>query len=258
MRRTAILSVVFLLACGVAIAQDPKKPFVVRWHGQSFFQIETPGGKKIVTDPHAIPAFGRPAVTADIVLISHEHDDHNQPEVLAEKPSREFRGLKAAKGKSQEWNKIDEKVGGISIKSIGTYHDTEQGMSRGKNTIFIIESDGLRFVHLGDLGHDLSDEQVKAIGTVDVLFIPIGGVYTLNGTQARKLVERLKPKLYVIPMHYAVPGYDDLLPADEFLEGLQNVKRTPLTNEIAIPPDLKVDAPTVLLMHYQKPVVPKK
>jgi L-ascorbate metabolism protein UlaG (beta-lactamase superfamily) len=245
-------------------AQEPKKPFTVRWFGQSFFQIETPSGKKIVFDPHAIPAFGRPAVQADILLITHEHDDHNQPEVLDGKPGREFRGLKLVKGKSPEWNKIDEKVGNIHIKGVGTYHDAESGMVRGKNMVFIVEAEGLRFVHLGDLGHELSDDQAKAIGAVDVLFVPVGGVYTINGTQAKKVIEKLKPRLYVIPMHYGVPGYDDLLPADEFLEGLANVKKMPLTNELTIAPDMKADAPTVAMLHWQKtagvaiPPKPKK
>lgn len=247
-----------ILSCGLA-AQEPKKPFTVRWYGQSFFQIETPAGKKVVFDPHAIPAFGRPVVSADIVVISHEHDDHNQPEVLENKPAREFRGLKPVKGRTPEWNKIDEKVGAISFKSVGTYHDAETGMTRGRNSVFIVESDGLRFVHLGDLGHELSEEQVKAIGAVDVLFVPIGGVYTINGTQAKKVVAALKPRLFVIPMHYGVAGFDDLLGAEEFLEGLENVKKTPLTNELTIAPDLKADAPTVVLMHWQKTAgVPKK
>jgi len=258
------LALIFIMCASfMVMAQDAKKPFSVRWHGQSFIQIETPGGKKIAIDPHGIPAFGRPAVSADILLVSHEHDDHNQIEVLDGKPGREFRGLKAAKGRSQEWNKIDEKVGGIHIKSVGTYHDAEQGLSRGKNTIFIIEAEGLRFVHLGDLGHDLSDEHVKAIGAVDVLLLPIGGVYTINGEQAKKVITQLKPRLYVVPMHYGVPGYDDLLPADEFLEGLANVRKMPLSNELVIPADLKAEAPIVAILHWQKTAgvaipVPKK
>lgn len=249
-----------LLTAGLCQAQEPKKPFTVRWYGQSFFQIETPAGKKVVFDPHAIPAFGRPVVSADILLLSHEHDDHNRVEVLENKPSREFRGLKPTKGRSQDWVRIDEKVGAVSIRSVGTFHDAEHGMARGKNTIFIVEADGLRFVHLGDLGHELSDEQVKAVGAVDVLFVPIGGVYTINGTQAKKTVEKLKPRLFVIPMHYGVPGYDDLLGAEEFLEGQGNVKRSPLTNELTVAPDLKADAPTVVLLHWQKSVgaIPKK
>ncbi len=263
MCRFAAVMLTLTFSLGVTSTQDPKKPFTVRWFGQSFVQIETPGGKKVVFDPHAIPAFGRPAVSADVLLISHEHDDHNQTEILAEKPARVFRGLKpATRGRSPEWNTINEKVGGITIKSVGTYHDAEQGLARGKNTVFVVEADGLRFVHLGDLGHELSDQQIKAIGTVDVLFVPIGGVYTINGTQAKKVIEKLKPRLYAIPIHYGVPGYDDLLTADEFLDGLTGVKKL-TTNELTIPPDLKAEKPTVVLLHWQKTAglaipIPKK
>ncbi|CAN5543320.1 hypothetical protein BH11PLA2_BH11PLA2_28270 [soil metagenome] len=255
--RTLILTLAFAT---VAIAQDPKKPFTIRWYGQSFVQIETPGGKKIVFDPHAIPAFGRPMVAADILCITHEHDDHTQVEVLESK-GREFRGLKPQKGKSAEWAKIDEKVGAISLRTVGTFHDAENGMARGKNSVFIVESDGLKFVHLGDLGHELSDEQAKAIGPVDVLFLPIGGVYTINGEQAKKVVAKLKPRLYVVPMHYAVPGYDDLVDATEFLDkNPLEVKKFPLTNELTIAPDEKAEAPTIAMLHWQKTigVGPKK
>lgn len=254
--RIAGIWILFALSGAGLHAQPSGKPFTIRWLGQSFFQIETPGGKNIVTDPHAIPAFGRPIVKADILLISHEHDDHNQIEVLDGKPAREFRGLKVGRGRSAEWNMIDEKVGNIHIKSVGTYHDAENGMSRGKNTIFIIECDGLRIVHLGDLGHELTDDQAKAVGKVDVLLIPIGGVYTINGSQAKQVIEKLKPRLYVIPMHFGVPGYDDLLGAEEFLEGLGNVKKFPLTNELTVMPDAKADAPTIALLHWQKTGVP--
>lgn len=241
-----------LLAAISATAQPADRPVIVRWFGQSFVQIETPGGKKIVFDPHAIPAFGRPVVQADVLLISHEHNDHNQPEVLDGKPARIFRGLKPAKGRSAEWNEIDEKVGQISIKSVGTFHDGEGGMARGKNTCFIVETDGLRFVHLGDLGHELTEEQVKRIGAVDVLFIPIGGVYTINGDQAKRVIAQLKPRLYVVPIHYGVAGYDDLVGPEEFLDGLDNVKKMPNTNELAIPPDLQLEAPIVAMLHWQK------
>ena len=95
-------------------------------------------------------------------------------------------------------------------------------MVRGRNGIWVIEMDGLHIVHLGDLGHMLTDEQLKEIGPVDVLMIPVGGIYTLNGTDAKKVIEQLKPKRYIIPMHYGIPKvFEDLLPLDEFLDGLK-------------------------------------
>jgi L-ascorbate metabolism protein UlaG (beta-lactamase superfamily) len=241
-----------------ASAQSPAKPFKLRWYGQSFFQLETPTGKKIAFDPHAIPEFGRPIVTADIILISHLHNDHAQPDVIENsKSARIFFGLKElAKGKAPDWVKIDEKVGAIRIRTLGTYHDAENGLKSGKNSVFIVEADGLTFCHLGDLGHELSADQVKAIGKIDVLLIPVGGIYTINGETARKVMAELKPRLFVVPMHFGVPGYDELLPVDEFLEGQSNVKKTPATNELTIPTDSKVDAPTVVVLSPKPPETP--
>ena len=126
----------------------------------------------------------------------------------------------------------------------------------GKNSAFIVEAEGLTFCHLGDLGHELSPDQVKAIGKIDVLMIPVGGIYTINGETAKKVVAALNPRLFVVPMHYGMPGYDELLPADEFLEGQANVKKTPATNELSIPADLKADHPTVVVLSPKPPETP--
>jgi L-ascorbate metabolism protein UlaG (beta-lactamase superfamily) len=234
--------------------EEQQKTIKLRWFGQSFFQLETSLGFKIVFDPHAIPAFGRPIVKADYVLISHPHNDHNQIEILEPVPKESdvYRGVVEPKPGKQEWKSVNEKRGQITFRNIGTFHDAANGMQRGKNSIWIVEADGLVFCHLGDLGHELSPEQVKAIGKVDVLMIPIGGIYTLNGEQARKVVEQIKPRLYILPMHYGVPGYDDLVGPDEFLEGEKNLKRMTNTNELVIPVDMKADAPTIVLLGWTK------
>jgi L-ascorbate metabolism protein UlaG (beta-lactamase superfamily) len=247
-----LAAAVLLLAAAPAPAQPPSKAFTLRWFGQSFFQLETPAGKKIVFDPHAIPEFGRPVVSADVILVSHRHSDHTQVEVIeGHKAARVFHGLKEpVKGRPADWNRIDEKVGTIRVRTLGTYHDAENGMQRGKNAAWVVEADGLTVCHLGDLGHDLTADQVKAIGKVDVLMVPVGGVYTINGETAKKVVAAIKPRLYVVPMHYGVPGYDDLLPADEFLDGQPHVKRTPGTNELVIPAGATADAPTVAVLGW--------
>jgi L-ascorbate metabolism protein UlaG (beta-lactamase superfamily) len=260
-----------LLAAAVALAgpaagQDPSRKVTLRWYGQSFFQLETSIGKKVVFDPHAIPAFGRPAVFADVVLISHTHNDHNQPEVLENaKAAQVFRGVEEDKNGRQEWKSYDQKVGQIRIRTLATFHDALNGMQRGKNTVWVVEADGLVFAHLGDLGHELTPEQVKAIGKVDVLMVPVGGIYTLNGEQAKRVVAQIKPRLHVLPMHYGVPGFDDILGPEEFLDGQkkEHVRRTPETNELAIPVDVKApDAPTTVLLGWKKadpaPPPPKK
>jgi L-ascorbate metabolism protein UlaG (beta-lactamase superfamily) len=126
-------------------------------------------------------------------------------------------------------------------------------MERGKNTIFVVEADGLRIVHLGDLGHLLTKDQIDKIGAVDVLMIPVGGVYTINGSEARKVIDQLKPKMYVIPMHYGTKVFDDVLPLDEFLEDQkkENVKRMESTNELVIKTDFKPKEPQVVILGWK-------
>lgn len=246
-------------AAGV-IAQDAEGRPKLRWFGQSFFQLETSFGKKIVFDPHAIEAFGRPEVTADFVCISHPHNDHSQPEVLANKGYRVFQGVRrlGSSDTRSEWIRVDETLSDrrIRIRNVGLYHDALSGMQRGKNSAFIIETDGLTFVHLGDLGHTLTPEQIKAIGPVDVLMIPVGGIYTLNGEQAVTVVEQLKPRRFIIPMHYGLPHFDDLLGPDEFLDGLKHLRKVNMA-ELVIDTEQKPDQPTVVMLDW-KPAAPPK
>jgi L-ascorbate metabolism protein UlaG (beta-lactamase superfamily) len=256
-----VLPLVALAVASPAPAQDDKK-VTLRWYGQAFFQIETAAGVKIVIDPHAIPQFGRPLVKADIVLITHPHVDHNQVEVL-ETPAKAyqlFQGVEMPAPKKSEWKKIDQMVGKVRIRTLGTFHDAVNGMRLGKNSAWIVETDGLVFCHLGDLGHELTDEQVKAIGPVDVLMVPVGGVNTINGEAAKRVMKAIKPRLYAIPMHYAVPGFDDLVGPDEFLDEQKNVKKTPDTNELMIPVGMKASdsGPTILVLGWEKKDPPPK
>ncbi len=221
------------------VAADPATP-TLRWYGQSMVQLTTAGGKRVVFDPHAIPEFGPPRVDADIVLLSHRHSDHTQMSAIIEpKAARVFHGLKeAAGGRPPDWAKVDEKVGGIRVRSVPLFHDAEAGMVRGKNSAWVVEADGLTVCHLGDLGHDLTPAQAAAVGPVDVLLVPVGGIYTVNGEQARRVVAQVKPRRLVVPMHYGVPGvYDELLTADEFLDGLPRVKRQ-ASNAVPIPAEV--------------------
>ena len=252
----------------VASGQEPKpKTMTVRWYGQSFFQVEDSAGRTFAIDPHAIPAFGRVPVKADWVVVSHPHDDHSLVEMIdtGKKDARiaeadVYRGVTETKTGKQEWKVIDAKRGTVRVRNVATYHDTMNGLQRGKNSVFIVAVDGLFVCHLGDLGHELTDAQVKAIGTVDVLMVPVGGIYTINGEQAQAVMKQLKPRLFVLPMHYGVPNFDDLAGPDEFLEGQKNVKKMPATNELTFPIDLKADAPTVVLLNWRKveEVPPKK
>lgn len=193
----------------------------ISWHGQSFFVIASSKGTTIAIDPHDIPEYGRIlGVKADAVLFSHLHNDHTQKEVIDNHQDKNFKVIPGlvGKGAGARWARIDEKVKDFHIRSVATYHDDMEGMKSGKNTVFLLEVDGWRIVHLGDLGHLLTPEQVKKIGPVDVLMIPVGGVYTLNGSEAKKVMEQLKPREYVLPMHYGNIRFEDLLTVDEFLE----------------------------------------
>lgn len=211
------LLAVSLPAGGPAKATGPQ----IQWFGQSFFIITSTKGTRIAIDPHAIPEYGRFAgLRADAVLFSHLHNDHTQVDVLENHKDKNLKiipGL-TGRGASQKWSKVDEKFKDVHIRSVGAYHDDMEGMKSGKNTIFILEVDGWKIAHLGDLGHRLTASQLKKLGAVDVLMIPVGGVYTLNGNDAREVVAQIKPREYILPMHYGNIRYDDLLPIDEFLD----------------------------------------
>jgi L-ascorbate metabolism protein UlaG (beta-lactamase superfamily) len=257
--RRLLLTVLALTAFTLPASAQAKKPVQIRWFGHSFFMLVTPSGTRVAFDPHAISEYGVAPQSPDIVLMSHPHNDHNRKEVLANAESKDLKAFHGVtpKGKVGEWVKIDEKVKDVRIRTVGVYHDEEEGAKRGKNSVFIVEADGLVFCHLGDLGHELSEEQVKAIGPVDVLMVPVGGIYTINGETAKKVVAQLKPRLYILPMHYGTRVYADLQPADEFLDGQKNVRnlsgegKTDGTNLLEFPADLKSDRPTVVVLGWK-------
>ena len=220
-RRVLTILAALIVLPAPALAQGKKLEF--RWHGQSFFELKTSKGTRIVFDPHAIEAYGRKTVEADLVLLSHNHTDHMRLDVISNRGRKEIQGLKLV-GKRWDWNLIDENFRDVNIRTVGAYHDRSQGMERGKNTIFVLEVDGLKIVHLGDLGHKLDEEQMKQIGPVDVLMIPVGGVYTINGYDAKEVVAQLRPRHFILPMHYGTKVYDELLPITAFREDQKNVK----------------------------------
>jgi L-ascorbate metabolism protein UlaG (beta-lactamase superfamily) len=258
---------VTLLGLLAALAQPVKaaRTFTVRWYGQAFFTVDTPSGKTIAFDPQVMKEFERKdAVRADFVCVTHPHNDHDRvDEAIADakdaKKVTVFRGLTsdpAKPNKPAEWAKLDEKVmvgdGTFRFRTVGNYHDAEDGKKRGKNAAFVVEADGLTFCHLGDLGHALTAAEVKAIGPVDVLFVPVGGVYAVNAEAAKEVVEAIKPRRYVFPMHYAVDGRpDSLLSADEYLDGLKLLKKRTDGNDFAFDAGEKADAPTTVILGWK-------
>jgi L-ascorbate metabolism protein UlaG (beta-lactamase superfamily) len=230
----------------------------IAWWGQSMFEIVTSKGTRIITDPQYLEAYKPREMTADVVLMSHFHNDHTRTDCIKNiKDAKQFNALKKD-GTSTDWNDVDEKVGKakeIRIQSLGTYHDAMGGTQRGKNGVWIIDVDGLRIVHLGDLGHTLTTRQLKKLGKVDILMIPVGGVYTLNGIDAQKVVKQINPTRAVIPMHYGTVVYDDLLPLKYFLdeqdEDTPRMKRKPRTWYTVDSASKRPEKVPVVILDYQ-------
>jgi L-ascorbate metabolism protein UlaG (beta-lactamase superfamily) len=195
----------------------------INYLGHSSFRIKTKTGT-VITDPFDPQAVGLKytGVTGDIVTISHDHDDHNAYSKVA--------GYKKVVNGPGEYEIL-----GISILGYQTFHDNEKGEKRGKNTVYVYETEGLRILHLGDLGHALSEELVNELGDIDVLLIPVGGSYTIGPKEAQEIVLRLEP-YFVIPMHYQADGlkaetFSDLVPVEDFLKesGLTSEKMDKFT-----------------------------
>ena len=169
----------------------------IYWAGQSCFQIEVSNSRDhsadIVIDPFdEDTGLKLPNLSADIVLITHNHHDHNN--------------VKGVKGTPFVIDGPGEyEVKEVFINGIPSFHDDKEGKEKGQNTIYLIEAEDLRFCHLGDLGQkQLTDEQLEKIDAVDVLMIPVGGEYTIDSSAAQKIISQIEPKI-IIPMHYNLP-----------------------------------------------------
>jgi L-ascorbate metabolism protein UlaG (beta-lactamase superfamily) len=161
----------------------------IKWLGHSCFLLTADDGVRVLTDPFdSSVGYKVPEVAADIVSTSHEHHDHSY--------------IQAVQGEFFHVNKTGKFYHkGIGITGVSAFHDEENGAQRGKNTIYKFIVDGIHICHCGDLGHVVSPEQVKEIGPVDILLIPIGGFYTIGLEQAVDVVNLLQPSV-IIPMHF--------------------------------------------------------
>jgi L-ascorbate metabolism protein UlaG (beta-lactamase superfamily) len=187
----------------------------IEYLGHATFVITSDTGAKIITDPYQTTptlTYGEITETADIVTVSHEHIDHNNVAAVRGNPEVVKRaGVSKARG--------------IEFRGIASYHDEAGGSLRGNNVIFCFEVDGVRVCHLGDLGHLLDDKQVKEIGRVDILMVPVGGIYTIDAQAATEVCNQLKPNV-IIPMHYKTEkGIPEIVGVGEFLGGKPNVTR---------------------------------
>ncbi len=198
---------------GLRGAMEEGWPLVrITYLGHATFLVEGQG-VRVLIDPYD-ERVGYPVVPveATVVLVSHEHADHNNVSMARGAP-RVIRGL--ADG---QWRTVRETVDGVTISTIPTFHDNSRGSQRGRNSAFVMEVEGLRVVHLGDLGHPLDEETAGAVGRPDVLMIPVGGHYTIDASQAYDVVARVQPPV-AIPMHYKteVNATWPLAPVEDFL-----------------------------------------
>lgn len=209
----------------------------ITYLGHSSFKLRGKSAS-LVTDPFETNKVGLPFpkhTVADIVTISHEHEDHNAKRAVEGNPF-----IISGPGEYE--------IKGVGIVGIGVYHDDVKGGKRGKNTMYRIEIDGVSLVHLGDLGHELSASEVDSLDGVDVLFVPVGGVYTIDPAQASKVVHEIEP-MFVIPMHYNRPGMDqkifgDMTGVEAFLKemgktGVLPVAKLSISND-KLPEEMQV------------------
>ena len=219
----------------------------IKWFGHSCFLIESSQGTKVLTDPLGEETgYKLPDVMPDIITISHEHFDHNYVRPYKDIP----KVLRGEDSHGRDWQTIKETIKDVSIYTVSTYHDNVQGKRDGKNSVFVFTVDGLRIVHLGDLGHLLSKEQIDAIGAPDILFIPTGGAYTIDYLEAASVIEQLKPKI-VIPMHFKTPTCEfTLFGVTRFIKDKENVsaiKGEPLI----VSKDTLPEKTEIVTLHYE-------
>ncbi|MFH0936976.1 MAG: MBL fold metallo-hydrolase [Candidatus Daviesbacteria bacterium] len=208
----------------------------IYWYGQACFKLK---GKtaSVIIDPFD-PEFTGLKLPKDlegqVVLSSHSHKDHNNTSAVL--------GESLVISGPGEYEKA-----GIQITGIATFHDKVQGAERGSNTVFHILMDNLNILHLGDLGHSLTEEQTSLIDEVDILMVPVGGKYTVDAEEAAKIVAALEPKI-VIPMHYSLPGLkSELSRVETFLKEMGTENMEPVS-KLSITRDKLPEETTVVLL----------
>lgn len=206
----------------------------LKWYGHSCFGLTFSDGTTLITDPFD-DTTGYPLCTAraDAVLSSHDHFDHNHIASVGGEPI-----LINTSGVHQ--------VGGVRITGTESFHDPEQGALRGNNVIFAIEADGLKIVHLGDLGHMPDEAQLAAMANADLLLIPIGGTFTITTPQAVELIAQAKPRA-AVAMHFK-NDYCQFPITDE-KEFVALTGAVVMPNEIEITPETKM--PAAIVMKYE-------
>ena len=204
----------------------------IKWYGHAAFGITTDQGTKIIIDPYQSGAFGgalaygKITEEADVVLISHDHDDHNY--------------IKDIKGKFTRISTAGaHEAKGVKITALPTYHDSSKGSERGNNLLFVIEAAGLR----------VANDVIKDLGPIDVLMLPVGGFYTIDPQEATVVMESVKPAI-TIPMHFKTPKCDfPIATVDEFTKGKKSVTNVK-ASEIEATKGKLPKEPSVFVLQY--------
>lgn len=185
----------------------------ITYMGHSCFKLKSKSGFVVYIDPFDPKMVGGSLAkdVADVLLISHDHADHNNREVITGPVTRKETFVVDKEGEYE--------VSGVLVAALRTYHDKTEGSERGKNLIFSVIMDGLNVVHLGDLGHELTSSQKEKLGSVDVLMIPVGGFFTIDSELALKIVKDISPS-FVVPMHFKTDDckIEELAPLSVFME----------------------------------------
>lgn len=209
----------------------------ISWLGHACFMIQTNNGTLIITDPFDDSVgYPQPRVTADLVTVSHQHFDHNAVKMVSGKPK-----VIQTSG--------EHIMNGLKIMGIPCYHDNAKGSLRGKNLIFVFEENSFRVCHLGDLGHIPDQKLLGEIGHVDVLLIPVGGLYTIDASEAKELISLINPR-YVAPMHYKTPYLKlPISPVDNFLK---YYPEHITMDQLDVPPDKTPEKMQVVVLNLTK------
>ena len=210
------------------------------YFAHSCFLVEAADGTRVIIDPYLTNSFdgalryGAIAEPADVVLATHEHDDHGATSTIPGNPLVFVHPSK-------------EQVGGVAITGVQVAHDEAGGSKRGKNTIIVLDDGQVRLAHLGDLGHALDAATGKAVGRGDVVLVPVGGFFTIDYKEAAQVVESLAPRI-VVPMHYKTEMTDFPITTEEqFLATQKNVVREQ-SSTLEITPDTLPAERTVVVL----------
>lgn len=210
------LEVVFKPAVRLVAAASNARPIEVEWFGHATFQITSSKGTRILADPHSRDDLRWPALEQHIVTTSHQHGVHSNIYMAKGNPVI-FEGLTPG---GENWRKVSTTVRDVSVYSVPAYHDKSQGLQRGKNAIFVFRVDDICIAHLGDLGHTLTPPQLKLLGKIDILLVPVaGGMFTVTPTEAIEVTKQVNPRI-AIPEHYWWEGG-----AEGFIRGFTRVKK---------------------------------